>query len=285
MQIPRLLGSPSNSIQYLSPSDEMLLYNIFNAYEKTCIVAKNTQFPCFPATKHTALHDFFNEISLAFPVFIEYFKNIPEFISINIDDRIRLLKNHFCIVVNLNEFIMHPETTSNLVATWTSLFGIDITERLLKRNQLLEAFAYDFILLRLVLIILILSSSNARNTNVVDLDLICDDSLSIFAAQNVYVELLWKYILSRSETEKDAVKFFNKLIMCILYVQNIDMYIDGYIYALQDEIKQIEPLIQNMWPSANHEADMIELNLPEDMTNMMITEDLTDISINEDIIF
>jgi hypothetical protein len=86
-------------------------------------------------------------------------------------------------------------------------------------------------MLKIVLIILVLSSSSGRNfDNAADLDVLCNDSLSIFAAQNVYVELLWRYILSRSASEKDAVKFLNKLMMCILYVKNLDMYIYIWLY-------------------------------------------------------
>ncbi|CAF0825308.1 unnamed protein product [Rotaria sp. Silwood1] len=266
MQSPRLLGIPLSSAQYLSSSDDVLLANIFNAYENTCMTAKKTRFQSFPAVQHTSVHEFFNEISHAFPVFIEYFKNIPEFNNIIVDDRIRLLKNHFCIIVNINEFLMHPETSSNLVVTWTNLFGIDLTERLLKRNQLLESFVYDLIVLKLVLIVLVFSSSNSRNIDQVDLDLICDNPLSIFAVQNIYVELLWKYILSRSPNEKDAVKFFNKLMMCILYVQNVDMSIDGYINALKQEIKQLEPMIQNMWPKSDPEENIIDTNITEKIT-------------------
>ncbi|CAF5088226.1 unnamed protein product, partial [Rotaria magnacalcarata] len=283
MQLPKLLSVSPNSAQYLSPLDDGRLSNIFHAYEKTCIAARNTQFPSFPAAKYDSLHDFFNEISLAFPVFVEYFKQIPEFENITMDDRIRLLKNHFCIIVNINEFLMHPETSSNLVATWTNLFGIDVTERLLKRNQLLEAFLYDFILLKLVLIVLVLSSSNSRNIDDVDLDLICDDSLSILSAQNIYIELLWKYILSRTDNEKDAVKFFNKLMMCILYVQNIDMYIDGQICGLTHEIDQLEPLVKNMWPKTDQEDEITDIILTEDIVDNISTEDIVDNILTEDL--
>ncbi|CAF3666549.1 unnamed protein product [Rotaria socialis] len=284
MQLPKLLSVSPNSTQYLSPLDEALLSNIFHAYEKTCIAARNAQFPSFPAAKYDSLHEFFNEISLAFPVFIEYFKLIPEFENIMMDDRIRLLKNHFCIIVSINEFLMHPETSSNLVATWTNLFGIDVTERLLKRNQLLDAFLYDFILLKLVLIVLVLSSSNSRNIDDVDLDLICDNSLLILSAQNIYVELLWKYILSRTDNEKDAVKFFNKLMMCILYVQNIDMYIDGHICGLTHEINQLEPLVKIMWPKTDLEDEITDTILTEDIADIIITEDIVDNILTEDII-
>jgi hypothetical protein len=80
------------------------------------------------------------------------------------------------------------------------------------------------------------------------MDQICEDTLSIYYAQNIYVELLWKYILSRSSTELNAVKFFNKLIQFLLYLLNVHSLVDGYINNLSNEIEQMEPLMQSMWP-------------------------------------
>jgi hypothetical protein len=80
------------------------------------------------------------------------------------------------------------------------------------------------------------------------MDQICEDTLSIYYAQNIYVELLWKYILSRSSTELNAVKFFNKLIQFLLYLLNVHLLVDGYINNLSNEIEQMEPLMQSMWP-------------------------------------
>jgi len=75
------------------------------------------------------------------------------------DDKLRLVKNHFGIMININEPLLHPVTSSNLMATWTTVFGVDITLRLLKRNQIMEQYIFDPILLKVLLIILILSSS------------------------------------------------------------------------------------------------------------------------------
>jgi hypothetical protein len=97
----------------------------------------------------------------------------------------------------------------------------------LKRHKIVEQYIFDPILLKLVLIILILSSSDGRNHDNTDIDEICDDTLVIYVAQNIYIELLWRYILSRSSSEENTVKFLNKLMMFILYVQKLDLYIDG----------------------------------------------------------
>ncbi len=103
MQPPSLLRITQNTVQYLSPSDQVVLDNIFYAYENTCVAAKNSQFQCYPVPQHTSIHKFVNEISLRFSIFIEYFKHIPEFADIAIDDKLRLVKNDFGIMININE--------------------------------------------------------------------------------------------------------------------------------------------------------------------------------------
>jgi len=263
MQPPSLLRITQNTVQHLSPSDQIILANIFYAYENTCIAAKNSQLQCYPAIQHTSLHAFFNGISAIFPVVIDYFKHIPEFAKIPMDDKLRLVKNHLGDIANINEPLIYGVTQSNLIVTWTNLFGLDITRRLLKRNQIIEQYLFDPILLKLVLIILVLSSSSGRHLDSTDIDEICDDTLVIYAAQNVYVELLWRYILSRALSEGDAVKFLNKLMMLILYMQSVHRCMDEYINNLSDEVKQMEPIMQSMFSKKDDEEKIIDINIDE----------------------
>jgi hypothetical protein len=266
MQSPSLLRMSSNAVQLLSSSDQVILANIFNAYENTCIVARNTHFPTFPVIQHTSIHGLYNEIALLFPPFIDYFKHIPEFNKIIMDDKVRLVKNHFGMMLNINEQVMHPVTSSNLIITWTNIYGVHIAARLWKRNKILEQFLFDPILLKLVLIVLVLSSSNARMVESTDIDQICDDPLSIYNSHNIYVELLWRYILSRVVTEEDAVKFFNKLMLCILHMDNLHMYIHSYISNFQDEIKQMKPIMRNMWLKTDDEEVITDINIAQNVT-------------------
>jgi len=60
------------------------------------------------------------------------------------------------------------------------------------------------------------------------------------------------------------VKFLNKLIMFILYVQRLDLCIDGYISSLHDEVKQMEPMMRNMWPKEPNEENMTNINIAQD---------------------
>lgn len=130
------------------------------------------------------------------------------------------------------------------------LFNTNISTQLLECIKLVHSYTSDRTLLKLLLIIKNLSSGINRYQNDTDMDRIYDDGLSIFAAQNIYVELLWKYLLSRFPSELDVVKFYNKLIRDLLFVQRVCFITDSYINNLSDEIQQMEPLIQSMWPLA-----------------------------------
>ncbi len=239
--------------------DRTRLRNIYNIYQTTCIKERNSQYPDFPLIKHTNLFEYLNEYSLSHKVLIEYFKYIPEFNSLAINDRICLIRNQFGIVNNINEAIIHPGITTNLVVSLSNVFGVQLANRLLQSIERIQVFASDVILLKLVLIVVAFSSGNQRNRNDTDMDQICDDTLKIFAMQNIYVELLWKYILSRSSTEINAVKLFDKLIQFLLYLLEVHLLVDGYINNLPSEIDQMEPLMQSMWPKpSNNEVNVIE---------------------------
>ncbi|CAF4777721.1 unnamed protein product, partial [Rotaria sp. Silwood2] len=103
MQSPSLLHMPSRSFQYLSSSDQVILTNIFHAYENTCTVAKNTTFENFPAIQHTSMHAFINEMSSVIQTTIEYLTLIPEFNNLIMDDKVRLIKNHMGTILHINE--------------------------------------------------------------------------------------------------------------------------------------------------------------------------------------
>ncbi|CAF0874449.1 unnamed protein product [Adineta steineri] len=264
MQPPYVLRMTiSKSSQYLSSSDQTLLSNIFHAHETVFSIKRNDSSICIPTPEHISLHDYANQISHGFQNSIEYLKCIPEFARINTDDKIRLVKNHFGIVANMNGPIMQSTVPNNVMTTWMTIFGAEITHAHLKSNQLLQAYIFDPVLLKIIVIILVLSSGSPRNLGTTDIDQICDEPLTIFAAQNVYVELLWRYILSRSASEQNAVKFYSRLITCILYWKKLSACVDEYVDNLASELKQMNPLIQDMWPKQAEVEDITDMNVPK----------------------
>ena len=88
--------------------DLMLLTNIISAYERACKDDGKLKILYFPTTEHSCPHTFFNEYQDREITLIEYFKFIPEFNRLSIDDKIRLIRNHFGTMYYINEPILAP---------------------------------------------------------------------------------------------------------------------------------------------------------------------------------
>jgi hypothetical protein len=221
-----LLLSNSQS-QYISSPDQILLTNILSAYERTCIATKAAQCPSFPSSKHSSLHTFLNEYTERQKALVKYFKLVPEFDVLSMSDKIRLIRNNFCLTLPINEATLSTDISKQLLDSVSGLFNINISAPLIQCIKLVHTYTSDRPLLKLLLIIKSLSSGINRYRHDTDMDRIYDDTLAIFAAQNIYVELLWS--------------------VCLMA--------DSFINNLSDEIQQMEPLIQSMWPVPNQSND------------------------------
>jgi hypothetical protein len=228
----------------------MLLTNIQSAYEQACTSRKIKNL-YFPAREHSCPHTFFNEYQDREITLIEYFKLIPEFNRLSIDDEVRLIRNHFGTMYYINEPILVQYKSNDLVPSLYKSFNKHLASNMLYSIDLMFTYANDPLLLKLILIVRSLSSSINRHRNDTDMGRVYDDTREIFRSQNIYVDLLWRYILYRSSSEQEAVKFFNKLIMDLLIVQHTYLMADSYLYSLQEEIDQLEPLMRSMWPKPN----------------------------------
>ncbi|CAF1302112.1 unnamed protein product [Rotaria sordida] len=250
-----LLLLTQNQSQIISSSDQTLITNICSAYERTCIATKAKQCPSFPSSKRLSLHTFLNDYTERQKSLVKYFKLIPEFERLSMSDKIHLIRNHFCITLTINEATLSSDISQNLMDSITVLYDNSVSSHLIKCIQLVHSYTNDRILLKLLLIVKSLSSGINRYTNEIDMDRIYDDTLGIFSAQNIYVELLWKYLLSRFRSEFYAVKFFNKLMRDLLFVQRVCFMTESYINCLTDEIEKMDPLIQSMWPISKQNND------------------------------
>jgi hypothetical protein len=181
---------------------------------------------------------------------------IPEFLRLTMDDKIRLLRNHFGTMLSINESILGGLISTSLIVSIRNIFEITIANDMLRAIDLLNVYRSDPMLLKLVLIVRSLSSCINRYRQDSDMACIYDDSRAIFHGQNVYVELLWRYILSRSPSDQDAIKFFNKLIRDLLFLQRACYKAGCYVYNLDHEIDQMDPLMQCMWPRPDKSNDL-----------------------------
>ncbi len=152
----------------------------------------------------------------------------------------------------INEPVNPPDRSHAARLALKNIYGNnELGKNVSRVIELMQAYQHDPILVKLILIVRTLSSSISRNRRSTDANRIYNNNLAIFDGQNVYVELLWKYILSRLPSERDAMKFFNKLILDLLFLLSTQFMLDSYIYSLPNEIDKTEPLMQSMWPRSN----------------------------------
>ena len=163
------------------------------------------------------------------------------------NDKIRLMRNHFLLNLGINLSIIQPGIPAFMNSPDLNILDRNITIRIVQAAHLVQAYVCDPILLKLLLIIMTLSSGINRYCSPLADDGIYDNSCAIYTAQNTYVELLWRYVTSRAPSERQAVKFFNKLLLFLLVLQSTTLQVDDHISGLGTEIERMEPLMQNMW--------------------------------------
>lgn len=247
-----MLRSIHNQLNHLSQLDQILLSNVFNAYERTCQTSKSNDFiSIFDSIEQQTFSRFFNLYSTIHISLIEYFKLIPEFHQLTIDDKIRLMKIHFLPNLTMNLSILYPEVPQRIFTYFGQIFPSDVTNSI-------EFYVNDPILLKILLIVVTLSSSIGRARQSIDSAEHYENTLNIFTAQNIYVELLWRYVVSTVASEREAVKFFDKLLMFFLLLQRVTLIVDEKITNSSNEIEQMEPLMKNMW------VEQIENHLDDD---------------------
>ena len=240
----------------LTLSDQTLLTNVFGAYERIYPGTNNCQYPTFPSIEHTKIHTFYNEYEERYKRLVEYFKLIPEFIRLSMSDKVHLMRNHVGEIFNINEQIVARSVTHNLSASIKNIYGIRLGNNRLRANERIVTYTCDSVLLKLILIIRTLSSGINKYHDYVDLDLSYNDTLLIFAGQNIYVEILWQYLLSRLSSEKEVVKLFNKLILDLLFLHRVCVAVERHMSGLESEVDKMQPLMQSLWSKAKKVHDM-----------------------------
>ncbi len=220
---------------------------MFGAYEHTYTLPDGGEHPCFPCIEHISVHTFLNEYEERHKSFIEYCKLIPEFDRLSIGDKTRLLQFHLIETIIMGDMLLSKFVSQKLLNSLDNVYGpvgSQCTKQVARR---LAAYMHDPMLLKLILIIQTLSNGFKRydgNHHRIYMD---DNPLAIFAGQSVYVELLWRYLLSRLSSERYAVKFFNRLVLDLLFLQQVSSVVEHYVTSLNHEIEKMNSLMQNLW--------------------------------------
>ena len=148
------------------------------------------------------------------------FKQIPEFNSLNVDDKVTLIKFNLLPLLCINCTLSYKTETETFMESdsdipWdiTSLqtvYGLDGYQELKKVfDQFLRIARYDQKIIQLALITFILTKGFAVTQTE---EPMLNDCMAVNRAQNYYTELLWKYMETIHGPEI-AIQMFSKLIV------------------------------------------------------------------------
>lgn len=188
---------------------------------------------------------------------ITYIKLLPEFSALNEHDKLILTKyNTFALAfiraaLNYDPFTdtYHEPYTDDCVFAGRdliqcfSLYQYEQSTRCVR--NLVNASCNDRFLLQVLIIIMLLSKGSAICTVIDEMEPIAQDIFSIYQAQNIFIELLWKYC------EKKFGYFKTIDIWFKLTITSIDAHLQAY-RTRRDYVKidavadQLVPLMKSV---------------------------------------
>ena len=235
----------------LSSNDQTLLTNIFHEYKRICIPLTLKEHLSMPVNETLTLQKFMNASANIFMGLIYYLKSIPEFNCLPMPAKMSLIKSNLNQVARVHSTFIMKTVTPDLdydSPVFLHIFPADLYVKIRGTATALTPFVQDPILIKLYIIILMLSAhmqSRYEKTQIINDDE--NSTRNILYVQNFYVDLLWRYILSRCSNYRQSVMIFSSLVTCTLYSQLIQVEMDKFISAfLPTQNQSLEPIIKTL---------------------------------------
>ncbi|CAF1247842.1 unnamed protein product [Rotaria magnacalcarata] len=160
---------------------------------------------------------------------LTFFKQIPEFDQLDVDDKVTLIKFNLLPLLCINCTLSYKTETDQIVETdsdapWDSAVMQDVYgyEGYLRMRKVFESFVhiaqYDQRIIQLVLITLVLTKGFATGDG--EPEPILNDTMAVYRAQSYYTELLWRYIETVHGPVK-AVDIWGKIITHLITWQTL----------------------------------------------------------------
>ncbi|CAF3564631.1 unnamed protein product [Rotaria sp. Silwood1] len=221
----------------LSSEDLNKIKQIQQAYiDSIRLISLPSSTPSYPHTARIdALWDMLNfPANIQASRLISYFKLIPEFSSLNQNDKLILIKyNTFTLVfirlaLNYDPLTdsYHEHGTDDCVFSGKDFIQCFSLQQYVQSTRsivrLLDASQNDRLITQILLIILLFSKGSSMCTYIDEAEPIVQDALSIYNVQNIFINLLWKYC----EVKYGFTKTVN--IWLKLVTSSIEVHLQAY---------------------------------------------------------
>ncbi|CAF1487844.1 unnamed protein product [Adineta steineri] len=193
-------------------------------------IAARDGLPWNPSIYATTFLQHINSRSVPAMRLLSFFRQIPEFNELNVDDKVTLIKYNLMPLVILNNTLSYNAETKQVVETdsdvpWdpSSIQTVHGTAIFLRVQKVFNSFLgiakYDQRIIQLVLIVLILTKGFSTDADANEP--ILNDGMAVYRAQSYYTELLWRYMESAHGLE-NAVQIFKALVAHFISWQTVE---------------------------------------------------------------
>ena len=192
--------------------------NVGNAYQfiaEQALAVRQTQHD-FPPT----LIKFINAETKIHESLINYFKLLPEFKELSMNNQILLIKSNLVKIIHFHCVLVDQFRDNNRIGAYMERWvSPEFHQGMARARQYSYRFIEHPLIIKLVLIVLIftidLSVPYYRDTN--------DDYSNkdrIRVSQDFYITLLWRYLISVYD-EKEAIRSMNTIVAQVLRYQTL----------------------------------------------------------------
>lgn len=179
---------------------------------------------------------------------LSFFKQIPEFNELHVQDRVTLVKYNLMPLVILNCTLSYDPKTNDIIeadsdAPWDpqkicmKIHGQEIFQRVRKIfDSFVRIAQSDPRIIQLALIALILTKGFSTTNSLSEP--VLNDGMTVYRAQSYYTDLLWKY-LEASQGYRKAIHIFKELVAHFISWQMLQESLRN------DLLRKLSPTEQN----------------------------------------
>ena len=210
--------------------------------------------PWDPAVHATKFLETLNSESVAVMRLLAFFKQIPAFQQLNVDDKVLLIKYNLMAAVAVNCALAYNTETNQILETesdspWNIQFfqilhGYHLSNQVQKIfTSLLKIAKYDPHIIRLTLVQMMFTKRWVFDLLQPNLS----DDAAIHRAQNYYTELLWKYMETKYRSD-EAAQIFSQLVINILSYQTVEEELRNNIKRVlsPEDVNALVPIMRSV---------------------------------------
>lgn len=235
----------------------MNIQSIQNCYVESVKLNQIAGILCYPSTQpiESTLELFRIPLYISSMRLVTFIRQITEFKQLDITEQIHLVKlNLLAICFFHSMFIFDPRTNSyheqdttdplfsenDWIKTLNMKFHLKMKQL---RNDLLDIFQMDNVIIKLFFIILLFSQQITLNQSS-QCTLTDINSLNISKAQNVFTDLVYRYCVNQYGLSQAPILFMRY----VNKIMEIQQLVDEIKYTIHDymDTTELSPLIQSL---------------------------------------